>query len=184
MATTVPTTGFEINTRILQNVFIGLALVMVGLGLGSALDSGRTSVSVEAAQLTQGQQAASASQRLLDYTDGIAAANPAPVVTATREQMLTDLANRGAIPAAAAILPPAVVVAEHGAFTPLAVRDISELAPRYAGGDISVPDVVTLGRGSFGYKSTSAEHGEFTAMAARDISGLAPRFAGSDIGAD
>ena len=70
---------------------------------------------------------------------------------------------------------PAATVAEHGEFTSLAVRDISDIGIRFAGSDVGFdPDV----------KGLTGEHGAFTSLAVRDISDIGIRHAGSDVGFD
>jgi hypothetical protein len=158
MATTTVTQPAVIPRprQILRQGLIVTALLVIGVGIGLVLDSGRSG-SVEASGLNRSQEAAAA--RL----SGQAAAFDAARGTNAGVERLQGLAD-SILGAAAA--------AEHGAFTPMTYRDPSAVQQRFVGGDANLdPDI-------------AVEHGAFTPMTYRDPSAVQQRFVGGDANLD
>lgn len=146
-------------SQILRQGFIVAALLVIGVGLGMALDTGRSG-SVEATGLTQAQQATASRLQAQAGAIGAAGLTNAQQAAASRLQAQADAT------AAAAI------IAEHGPFTSMAYRDPSVVQQRFGGLDANLdPDVVL-------------EHGEFTAMTYRDPAVVRKLFAGQDANLD
>ena len=169
MATTTVTRPAVIPQpkQILRQAIVVAALLVIGVGLGMLFDSGR-SESVEAATLTQGQQAAAnrlaaqaaaldtiraidaQSARLQGLADSFAAANAAPIPGVFYDP-LTSTAVFGDVPVeghydtqmSTWVFGPATQVAEHGPFTAMVYRDPSVVQQRFGGLDANLdPDVV------------------------------------------
>ncbi len=177
MATSTVTYPAEVPQpkQIARQGIIVAAVLVAGVGLGMLLDTGRSTVSIDAAQLTRGQQAAADRLAAQVPTFDAARANAA---ASSRLQGLADsfaaeqLVNRGLIPEEA--MTPAASAPEHGAFTAMQYRDPAVVQQRWIGQDANLdPDVpavqhgdwtpletrpvapdrdVPLGRGSFGYR--------------------------------
>lgn len=161
MATTTVTQPAALPqpSQILRQGFIVAALLVIGVGLGMVLDTGRTG-SVEAAGLTQGQQAAA--NRLAAQAGAIGATGltNAQQAAANRLQAQADATVASGL------------IAEHGPFTSMAYRDPSVVQQRFGGLDANLdPDIVL-------------EHGEFTAMTYRDPAVVRRLFAGQDANLD
>ena len=161
MSTTTLTrpAAFPQPRQILRQGFIVAALLVIGVGLGMALDTGRAG-SVEAAGLTQAQQAAA--NRLQAQADVIGAAD----LTTAQQAAANRLQAQADATAASAI------IAEHGPFTSMAYRDPSVVQKRFGGLDANLDPNIVL------------EHGEFTAMTYRDPAVVRSLFAGTDANLD
>lgn len=208
MATTTVTRPAVIPrpSRILRQGLVIAALLVMGVSLGMALDSGRGGV-IDASGLTRGQEAAAerlagqaaaldnarglnaAAERLQGLADQILATSVPSAAPVDLSSVFYDpqasRATFGGVPIEGHYSPelstwifgPAAPAVEHGAFTPMTYRDPANVQQRFVGGDANLdPNVLPI--------AGLGEHGAFTPMTYRDPSVVTNRFVGIDANLD